>query len=118
MVETIKLFQGQDIKARENKTSTRNADSKKDPKGIGRQADTTSRDAEVVSFGTGGAASAIGSQIASSNTNAAQINIISTKDADDMLRQLTEMIRKNPDLAESAQANIPSQIILNLFEKA
>ena len=118
MVETIKnIIHGTDIKTRESKTSTRKADSQKEQP-AGEALGLTSHDAEVVLFQNSGSISSIDAKIASANTKASLNGIESKEEADEMLRQATKMILQKPDVAESAQANISSRIVLNLFETA
>ena len=113
MVDGIKFIQGTDIKSRESKSAIRNADSRKG-KPIGDPSDLLSKGNGLVSFRNGTAS--VDSQIISSNEIAAQFDIADYEDAEQALKHVTELIRQNHDLAESAQANIPSNIVLNLFE--
>ncbi len=111
MVETIKLFSGTELKTRDNKSAAGPAADRK-----GKASESFDKEAQS----TGSvlfqdeSVSIIGAQIATSNMDAAQVGISNGQEADQVLQQIGDLIRSNPQMAEAAQANVLPQIVLEL----
>lgn len=106
MVNPINPVFVADIKERENKTAPRNADAGGSLQIEGR---TESANGEIAS-------QAVSVTISMANMEAAEFAPLNQEKADEMLQETANLIRENPEMAEFAQASIPSQIVLSLLE--
>jgi hypothetical protein len=108
-------FPPPDTKSRENKqTSLRSVEIKRgranDDIALSTQNETDTAASEGIPE------SFINLSISSANMEAAKMNFDSEEAANRILLATTELIKQNPQMAEDAQANLPSQIVLSLFK--
>ncbi len=108
MVDLISKVSSQEVKGRDGKQNSTRSAGNSQTKPLGREDQHSSA---VI-----GAESVLSLSIASANMEAARVTLEDQETADRVLQFTSDLIRQNPEQAELAQANIPSQIVLSLFQ--